>query len=100
MVDDVLRIEGRQNVVFVLLDYARGEPVAEFFSYPLLAQGLEGFCLGSGQGGEVVVFLYAGKGADADAFAVDALGVFKSRRLHLDKVGHEVLRAGGCARVI
>ena len=36
----------------------------------------------------------AGEGADADALAVDALCVFKARRLHLDKMSHQVLCAG------
>lgn len=94
MIDDVLGSEGSKNVVLILLDDSRCEPVAELFSYPCLAQRLEGLCLGCGQGGEVVILLDAGEGADADALAVDALCVFKARRLHLDKVRHEVLRAG------
>ena len=94
MIDDVLGSEGCENVVLIFLDDSRCEPVAELFSYPLFAQRLEGLCLGCGQGGEVVILLDAGEGADADALAVDALCILKTRRLHLDKMSHQVLCAG------
>ena len=59
-----------------------------------MIDGVMSVIFASTLGGEVVILLDAGEGADADALAVDALCVFKVRRLHLDKMSHQVLCAG------
>ena len=99
MVNDVLRIERAEHVVFVLLHDAVGER-AELLVHPRARQRLEGLGLRRRERGEVMILLGAQVRAHADALAVHAVRIFKPRRLHLHQVRHQVLGTGGGAGVV
>ena len=99
MVDDVLRIERAEHVVFVLLHDAVGKG-AELLVHPRARQRLEGLGLRCRERGKVMIPLRAQVRAHADTLTVHAVRGFKPRRLHLHQVRHQVLGAGGGAGVV